>query len=306
MNTEFFKYLLVVNDCHSINQAAEILHLQRSYLSRIISNLEKQLSIQIFIRNNKGVKTTLEGEKVIELAKNIVSSMNELEALSDNMLADNSKIVGDLTVYFPGYTHRNQRIFQSISCFQEDFPNVSVRLLGESNENIFQLVLENPFDLAFVFFSDVVDNPNKTLPPDLNFLLLEEKPLLVMAPKKLIFSQEINSISLKELANNKLAILSQSLTNEFFLYQLLADSSFPNKPDIGYITNDPKMLYTYLIKHDAFSISLPVEDLDKSLIQIPLKENIRIKFGILYNVKNSEDMIQQKFIKIVLNTFLQS
>ena len=63
MNTDHFRYILSIAQCQSISQAAENLHLQRPYLSKILLNLEQELNVTIFIRTPKGILITPAGEQ---------------------------------------------------------------------------------------------------------------------------------------------------------------------------------------------------------------------------------------------------
>lgn len=62
MNTDYFKYLLIVADCRSIRQAAERLCMKQQNLSAIIKNVEQYFGITIFERSHKGVTATKDGE----------------------------------------------------------------------------------------------------------------------------------------------------------------------------------------------------------------------------------------------------
>ena len=81
MNTDYFKYLLTVADCHSIRQAAEVLHMKQQNLSTIIKNVEQYYGITIFERSNKGVHPTADGEFFLSEARSVVNTLSRLESL---------------------------------------------------------------------------------------------------------------------------------------------------------------------------------------------------------------------------------
>ncbi|MBP3625205.1 MAG: LysR family transcriptional regulator [Peptococcaceae bacterium] len=72
MKIENLKLFLTVVQTGSINQAADKLFLSHQNLGAIIRNLEKELGVQLFVRNNKGIVLTPTGEKFYAYAKQIV------------------------------------------------------------------------------------------------------------------------------------------------------------------------------------------------------------------------------------------
>lgn len=65
MRLEDFHYLLEINECKSINKAAQKLFISHSTLSYVLQNIEKDLGYKLFIRNNQGVTPTPRGEEVL-------------------------------------------------------------------------------------------------------------------------------------------------------------------------------------------------------------------------------------------------
>ena len=83
MNTLHFKYAIEVERTGSITQAAENLFMGQPNLSKAIMELEETLGFQIFQRTPKGVIPTDKGSIFLVYAKNVLSSIEKMEALSD-------------------------------------------------------------------------------------------------------------------------------------------------------------------------------------------------------------------------------
>ena len=83
MNTLHFKYAVEVERTGSITQAAENLFMGQPNLSKAIMELEETLGYQIFQRTSKGVIPTEKGSAFLVYAKNILASIEKMEALSD-------------------------------------------------------------------------------------------------------------------------------------------------------------------------------------------------------------------------------
>lgn len=75
-------YALAVGQTLHFKKAAEMCNVSQSALSTAISELEKQLSVVIFERNNKQVLVTREGELFLQKAQNIKREMDDLVQLS--------------------------------------------------------------------------------------------------------------------------------------------------------------------------------------------------------------------------------
>lgn len=83
MNTLHLKYAIEVERTGSITQAAENLYMGQPNLSKAIMELEDTLGFQIFERTSKGVIPTVKGTRFLVYAKNVLSQIEKMEALSD-------------------------------------------------------------------------------------------------------------------------------------------------------------------------------------------------------------------------------
>jgi LysR family hydrogen peroxide-inducible transcriptional activator len=76
-------YALAVEKTLHFKRAAEHCHISQSALSTSLNELEKQLGVQIFERDNKKVLITPLGKEVLERARNIVLQVEDLQALTE-------------------------------------------------------------------------------------------------------------------------------------------------------------------------------------------------------------------------------
>ncbi len=74
-------YLSEAARCGSISQAAKNLHISQPTLSESIQELEKEYSIHIFLRSNKGITLTQEGSDFLTYARRILSDAEEMKRL---------------------------------------------------------------------------------------------------------------------------------------------------------------------------------------------------------------------------------
>lgn len=77
-------YALAVKKTLHFRKAAELCHVSQSALSTALSELESQLGIQIFERDNKKVLLTPLGRELLDRAREIVLNVEELYHLADS------------------------------------------------------------------------------------------------------------------------------------------------------------------------------------------------------------------------------
>ncbi|MBE6023536.1 MAG: LysR family transcriptional regulator [Cellulosilyticum sp.] len=66
------QYVVAIADTKSMNKAANKLFVSQPALSEAIKDLEAELQTQLFIRTNKGVIVTTEGEEFLSYARQMV------------------------------------------------------------------------------------------------------------------------------------------------------------------------------------------------------------------------------------------
>lgn len=73
------KYVIALANASSMREAASRLYVSQPALSQSIHELEEEISVQIFERNNKGVSSTEEGRDFLAYAKQAVSQYQVIE-----------------------------------------------------------------------------------------------------------------------------------------------------------------------------------------------------------------------------------
>lgn len=80
MTLQQLRYMIATAECGSISAAAEKLLVAQPSLSKSIADLEKEMGIIIFIRNNRGVYLSEEGSKFLSYARQVVEQADLLES----------------------------------------------------------------------------------------------------------------------------------------------------------------------------------------------------------------------------------
>lgn len=83
------RYAITVAGASSMNEAARKLFISQPSLSAAIKELEEEVGVELFKRNNRGISVTLEGEEFIGYARQVVEQYNLIE--SKYILKENTK-----------------------------------------------------------------------------------------------------------------------------------------------------------------------------------------------------------------------
>lgn len=82
MNTQHLKYAIEVGKTGSITQAAENLYIGQPSLSKALKELEESLGISIFKRTSKGAVPTVQGERFLVYAREVLRQVEQMEKLA--------------------------------------------------------------------------------------------------------------------------------------------------------------------------------------------------------------------------------
>ena len=79
MTLQQLKYVVAVADCGTMSEAAKTLFISQPSLSGTIKELEKELDIQLFLRSNRGISVTVEGEEFLGYARQMLQQYHLIE-----------------------------------------------------------------------------------------------------------------------------------------------------------------------------------------------------------------------------------
>ncbi len=162
---------LKVAETGSFRKAAEELGYTQAGISYIISSMEEETGLQLFLRERNGVKLSSEGKALLPYMKQheiwefqLSQAIHDLKGLSQGSLR--VLIFNSISVHWiPGILSR----------FLTDYPNIQVELITEEDsEKAEQMVLTGEVDCGF--FLTKVKNQLDV------FLLKEENLKVIVAP----------------------------------------------------------------------------------------------------------------------------
>ncbi|MFW2372418.1 MAG: hydrogen peroxide-inducible genes activator [Gammaproteobacteria bacterium] len=139
-------YALAVEKTLHFKKAAELCHISQSALSTALTELEKQLGLQIFERDNKKVLVTPIGREVLNQARKIILQVEDLEHLADKQKAPLSFpiTVGVIPTIAPFLL---PAIFPSLNKL---FPQAQINVVEEQTHILVDMVRSGEIDTAII------------------------------------------------------------------------------------------------------------------------------------------------------------
>ncbi|WP_251575345.1 LysR family transcriptional regulator [Limosilactobacillus agrestimuris] len=124
MDTRVIKYFLTVAQTNNITRAAQQLHITQPTLSRQIIELEKELGVTLFDRQQRRMTLTNEGALFQQRASTILSLVNQTKQELQNTEEELTGVINIGCVV----SKVSKLIMKIISNFQKKYPNVKFNL----------------------------------------------------------------------------------------------------------------------------------------------------------------------------------
>ena len=153
-----YKVFLAVAEFCSFSKAAEYLHISQPAISHSIKELEEQLNTKLFIRNNKTVALTEEGEKI----KFYIRSALNTISLGEKMLRENdSDLNGVIRIGI--YSHISMFMLPKVMLeFKEKYPKSKFLIYSTSNVEMIEKLKNNELDFVVMQYPIFINEKNIT------------------------------------------------------------------------------------------------------------------------------------------------
>lgn len=140
-------YFAVVAEEGSLTAAADQIHLSQSALSTAVSELERQLDVQLFIRHARGLSLTRDGERVLAEARAL---LGDADALQRNARRLQHELTGSIAVgCYP--TILSSLLPRVIAEFTTQHPRVSLEIKEGHQDDLLTWLSTGRLDLAIAY-----------------------------------------------------------------------------------------------------------------------------------------------------------
>lgn len=228
MNISYDSYrtFYYVAKYQNVTQAAARLMNSQPNVTRAIKNLESALGCQLFLRSNRGVRLTPEGEK---LYAHIAPAVEHIQAGEEAVAADQSLQSGIVTIAASEIALRCC-LLPVLGEYRRSYPGVRIRVSNHSTSQAVAALREGLADLAMVTATD-------DLPKGLSQRWVKDIQEVPVCGEAFSFLRG-KALSLEELTQYPLIGLGPDTVSFRFFSRFFAQHQLPFHLDIETATAD--------------------------------------------------------------------
>ncbi len=276
MTLQQLKYLVTVAECKNITAAAEKLYISQPSLSAAIHNLENEMNVTAFVRSNKGMTVTKEGEELLSFARNL---LEQADIMKERFCTDTNRkpkfcvscqhysfavnafvdVVNKFDASEYNFTLRETQTGEIIDDVANGNSELGILYLSESNEEVLRKLIKKN-DLVF----------EEMFEASPHIFISKNHPLA-----------EKDTINLDELKPYPYLVYEQGERNSFyFSEEFLSVLDMPKSIEV----RDRATLFNLAIGLNGFTVSSGVIDRElngEDIIAKPLIMDCTMHIGII-------------------------
>ncbi|MFS1664253.1 LysR family transcriptional regulator [Streptococcus sp. zg-JUN1979] len=295
MRIQQLHYIIKIVETGSMNEAAKQLFITQPSLSNAVRDLEREMGIDIFNRNPKGITLTKDGVEFLSYARQVVEQTALLEER-----------------YKSKTTHRE--LFSVSSQHYAFVVNAFVSLLGQADMTQYELFLRETRTWEIIddvknFRSEIgvlfLNNYNRdvlTKMFDDNHLtytsLFKTRPHIFVSKDNPLAKKE--QVRLDELEDFPYLSYDQGIHNSFYFSEEIM-SQVPHKKSI--VVSDRATLFNLLIGLDGYTVATGILNSNlngDNIVSIPLDVEDMIDIIYIRHEKANLSNMGEKFIDYLL------
>ncbi|MBS6681221.1 MAG: LysR family transcriptional regulator [Roseburia sp.] len=295
VNFEYYRIFYYVAKYHNFTKTAHALGSSQPNVTRAMNCLEQQINTTLFVRTNRGIQLTPEGEK---LYTHISAAMSQIFAAEEE-LSDSTGLSHGSIAIGVSETALNIFLFDKLKAFHMTYPGIRLKLYNHSTPQAIDAVKSGKIDFAIVSTPASVESPLRQI------MLQPFQEILVGGTTfTALGSQEL---SLAELKNYPLISLGRETTTFQFYHSLFLSHGLELAPDTETATTDQILP---LVKCELGLAFLPEamarDSIQKrEIVQISLKENIPERnICMVYDCQHPLNTAARQFRKMILEDHL--
>lgn len=151
-----YRFFYAVAECKSFSKATEYLHVSQPAISHAIKELEYQLNTKLFIRNNKNVLLTDDGEKLLYYVKNAFDNLTMGERIIKEKDDD---LTGIIRIGI--YSHISLFMLPKIMKeFNIKHPNAKFYVYATSNQEMIEKLRNRELDFIVLQYPIFINETN--------------------------------------------------------------------------------------------------------------------------------------------------
>lgn len=288
---DYYRIFYYVAKYQSFTQAANTLFSSQPNVTRAIKKLENELGCTLFVRSNKSVELTPEGEK---LFSRISVAFEYIQEAEEELALEKSLQSGLVTISVTEIA-LHCHVLKILKEFHKKYPGVHIRLTNHSTPKALEYIKSGLADIA------VVTSPTSVSKPLKKTVI---KPVLAVAVCSSYFSELADrKVSLKELSGYPIIMLGKHTRSHGFYTDFFLKSGITLNPAIEAATADQILP---MVKNDLGIGFVPFEfienDTDKeNLIIIDTEESVpQRNICLIKNTERPLSIVAKELEKMLL------
>lgn len=293
MNFDFYRTFYYVGKYQNITAAAKALYVTQPSVTHAIRSLERELGCSLFIRSQKGVRFTPEGEKFYASIATACETIFQAEA----SLEAAKNFSEGLIAIGASETTLHHYLIPILTDFRKDHPGIRLKLFNSNTPEMLQEILSGHIDFAVLVLNKGYKHE------DLSVTSLTDFQDIMIAGKA--FSElDGRTVTLKELMNYPLVSMEKGTLTRQFFNDFFHSSNLAPEPDIELATSD---LIVPVIRSGLGIGMVPEPFAEDALsrgeiFRLTLEKNIpRREICLIKKKKASLSLIGEAFIQYLLS-----
>lgn len=241
MDLKKLETFIQVAEQGSFTKAAEKLGYTQSAVSFQIKQLEENLNTVLFERINHSIKLTPKGRDILNLAHRMIALAGDIEKTAN----DTNEISGTIRIAMAD-SLCHFIFWDNFSSFHKLYPNIKLKVISTSTEEMFRLAKQNDIDLVFTLDKHIYDT---------NYIIFKEHEIntsLIAASKSTLTLKD--EMSLNEIKNIPMILTEKGMSYRRILEEYAAKKSVELNPLLEIGDTD---LICHLVEQDAGISFLP-------------------------------------------------
>ena len=295
MDLKQLQYFVVCAQTGSFSDAAKVLYSTQPSVSKVVKALEDALGMQLFERLPRGIRLTVQGQKVYQYASRITNEISVLENMATHGMTKWIRVSLNPSSWFAN---------QFVDFYNETYDkNYHFQLTTAGVRSVMERVRDYMDDIGFVYIlSHQKENFLYELAKNkLQFVALYETDV-VFYPGRLteLYNTDKEQVSLENLEGTRFI---QNYQDEFFDIGSVQEDSFQWKDlDISVLTNSDyimeKMLKNSRVSNVSGSYLSENKEGTTPGIPLDMNEN-KVIFGYITHKGEQLDESVEEFLKFL-------
>lgn len=294
MTLQQLRYIIIVAEKGSINEAAKYLYVSQPSLSNSIKELEEELGFPIFIRTNRGVTLSHKGMEFLGYARQVITQADLLE----EKYIKKTKQIKSFCASSQHYPFVSHAFVELVKEYEEEDYNftLSETTTYEVIENVKTLYSE----IGILYLSKYNEAVIRKILSENNLIfeeLVRAKPHVFLYKEHPLAKEEL--IDLEDLKEYPKISFNQGMYNAFY-YSEEVFSNLPVERSIN--VSDRAAVVNFMMGLNAYTFSsgiFPEYLHDKDIISIPVSADEEIIIGTIVHEDVTLSSIGEKFYEIL-------